>query len=260
MERVRFDRSVQSKTLNYSVFFSLLVSLLSCGTAKEEMTADQVVRKAIATHGGEYYDNMLVEFDFRNRHFKARIEEGEYVYERTFRSDDGWVKDVYENDSFKRTINEREVRLSWENKRTYQNATNSVVYFALLPFHLDDPVINRQLMRSVKIKNEPYYKVEVTFGAGGGENFESAYIYWIHKENFTVDFFAYSFNINGGGVRFREATTIHVVNGVRFQDYNNYTISEDYPAHELDYAFEQGKLELVSEINLENILVELLAD
>jgi len=237
-----------------------MASLMSCNETEEKLTADQVISKAIAKHGGELYDNMMVEFDFRNRHFKAKIKDGQFIYESSFKSNDGWVKDVYQKDSFRRTVDEKEVRLSMENRRTYQNATNSVIYFALLPFHLDDPVINRQMMRSVNIKGKPYYKVEVTFGAGGGDNFESAYIYWIHKNDYTVDYFAYSFNINGGGVRFREATNIQSVGGIRFQDYKNYTINEDYPAHELDYAFEKGKLELVSEINLENIKVNSLVD
>lgn len=236
------------------------LTMVSCTSNEDQLTADEVIQKAIETHGGERYDNMLVEFDFRNRHFKVKIEEGEYVYERSFKSDDGWVKDIYQKDSFRRTVNEKRVMLSQENKQNYQNATNSVVYFALLPFHLDDPVINRQLMRSVNIKNNPYYKVEVTFGDGGGENFESTYIYWIHKKEFTVDFLAYSFNINGGGVRFREVSNVQIIEGVRFQDYRNYSIAEDYPAHELDHAFEMGKLDLVSEIKLENIHVDLLKD
>ena len=255
-------RGVRNRFINWNWLFCFLagISLLSCQQEQEELSADQVVKKAIESHGGERYDNMVVEFDFRNGHYKAEIKKGQYVYERSFRANEGWVMDVYENKKFKRMIDQKEVKLSSESLKTYQNATNSVIYFALLPFHLDDPVINRQLMRSVKIKNEPYYKVEVTFGDGGGEEFENAYVYWVHKKNFTVDYFAYSFNINGGGVRFREVSKVQTVEGIRFQDYNNYTIYQDYPAHELDYAFESGKLELVSSIELEHIKVRLNAD
>ena len=255
-------RGVSNKSVNWTWLFCFLasISLLSCEQEEEELTADEVVKKARESHGGSRYDNMMVEFDFRNGHYKAEIKDGRYVYERSFKGDEGWVTDVYENRKFKRMVDEKEVELSSESRKTYQNATNSVIYFALLPFHLDDPVINRQLMRSVTIKNEPYYKVEVTFGDGGGEEFENAYVYWIHKKNFTVDYFSYSFNINGGGVRFREVSKVQTVEGIRFQDYNNYTIDQDYPAHELDYAFESGKLELVSKIELEQIKVSLNTD
>lgn len=156
-------------------------------------------------------------------------------------------------------IDQKEIKLNSEDMQTYRTATNSVIYFALLPFNLDDPVVNRQLMRSVEIKGEPYYKVEITYGEmeGEKEDFESVYIYWIHKEKFTMDYLAYSFNINGGGVRFREAYNAREVEGIRFQDYRNYTIDEDYPAQELDYAFVTNKLHLVSDIKLENIKVQM---
>ncbi len=246
---------------NYRLYCLLLlgvVGLESCGDKAQRLTADQIIQKAIDRHGGERYDNMEVEFDFRKRHFRAKISNGEYVYERSFRTKEGWVTDVWSNDKFKRMIDEREVKLDQENMRTYRTATNSVIYFALLPFNLDDPVVNRQLMRPVKINDQPYYKVEMTYGKnGGGEDFENVYVYWIHKETFTIDYLAYSFNINGGGVRFREAYNPREVNGIRFQDYKNYTISKDFPAQELDYAFETDQLRLISDIKLENIKVNL---
>ncbi len=229
-----------------------------CGEKETELTADQIIEKAVERHGGGRYDNMLLQFDFRDRHYRAKISDGEYVYERTFQSDNGWVTDIWSNKRFKRLIDEKEIKLDREDLSSYRTATNSVIYFALLPFNLDDPVVNRQLMRSVEIKGQPYYKVEITYGETGSEkeSFESVYIYWIHKENFTMDYLAYAFNINGGGVRFREAFNKREVEGILFQDYINYTIKKDYPAQELDYAFLTDQLELVSKIELENIKVE----
>lgn len=243
----------------YGILFFSLVGLISCGEKEEELTADQIINKAVERHGGKAYDNMELQFDFRNRHYRAKISRGEYVYERTFESENGLVTDIWSNKKFRRLIGEKEIQLDREDLRTYRTATNSVIYFALLPFNLDDPVVNRQLMRSVEIKGEPYYKVEMTYGemGGGKESFESVYIYWIHKEHFTMDYLAYSFNINGGGVRFREAYNKKEVEGILFQDYLNYTTDEDYPAHELDYAFVTDQLELVSRIELNNIEVAL---
>ena len=230
---------------------------MSCKKFQETLTADTIIEKAIERHGGENYNNMEVKFDFRNRHFRAVIAQGNYVYERTFKSKDGNVTDVWSNNKFKRMIDDKEIGLALENRRTYQRATNSVIYFALLPFNLDDPIVNRQLMKDVEIKGEPYHKVEITFGEnGGGEDFENVYIYWIHKEQFTIDYFAYGFYVNGGGVRFREAYNSREVEGIRFQDYKNYTIRKDFPVQELDYAYEIGQLELVSDIKLENIEVK----
>lgn len=246
---------------NYSLYCLIVVGLVclqSCGNDKQKLTADQIIQKAVERHGGDKYNNMEVEFDFRKRHFRAKISNGQYVYERSFRSKEGWVTDVWSNDKFKRMIDQKEIKLDQENLRTYRTATNSVIYFALLPFNLDDPVVNRQLMRSVDINDKAYYKVEVTYGEnGGGEDFENVYVYWIDKEEFTIDFLAYGFNINGGGVRFREAYNQREVNGIRFQDYRNYTIDKDFPAQELDYAFQTDQLRLLSIIELENVKVGL---
>ena len=245
------------RQLGFAVFVICSVFCSGCKESKEELTADEIIEKAIERHGGARYDNMEVEFDFRNRHFRAKISEGAYVYERTFKSKEGMVTDVWSNNEFKRMINDKEIRLASENRKTYQTATNSVIYFALLPFNLDDPIVNRQLMRSVEIKGQPYHKVEITFSEnGGGEDFENVYIYWIHKEEFTIDYLAYGFYVNGGGVRFREAYNAREVEGIRFQDYRNYTINKDFPVQELDYAYETGQLELVSEIRLDNVEVD----
>lgn len=242
----------------YCLILAVSVSLQSCGEGEEKLSADQIIQKAIERHGGDKYNNMEVDFDFRNRHFRAKISDGQYVYERTFRGKDGLVTDVWSNDKFKRMIDQKEVKLDRENLRSNRTATNSVIYFALLPFKLNDPVVNRQLMRSVKIKDKSYYKVEMTYDQnGGGEDFEDVYVYWISKESFTIDYLAYSFNINGGGVRFREAYNQREIEGIRFQDYRNYTIDKDFPAQELDYAFETNQLKLLSEIALENIKVGL---
>lgn len=246
---------------NYSLYYLTLVGLVclsSCGDEKQKLSVDQVIQKTIERHGGDKYNNMEVEFDFRKRHFRAKISNGQYVYERSFRSSAGWVTDVWSNDKFKRMIDQKEIKLDQQNLRTYRTATNSVIYFALLPFTLDDPVVNRQLMRSVEIKSKSYYKVEMTYDEnGGGEDFEDVYVYWINKDDFTIDYLAYSYNINGGGVRFREAYNQRDVNGIRFQDYRNYTIDKDFPAQELDYAFQTDQLRLLSEIELENVKVGL---
>ena len=234
------------------------MSLESCADKAQTLTVDDVIQKTVLRHGGQSYNNMEVEFDFRKRHYRAKITNGEYVYERTFRGKEGMIKDVWSNDKFKRMIDQEEVKLNQENMRTYRTATNSVIYFALLPFNLDDPVVNRQLMRSVEIKGKSYYKVEMTYGKnGGGEDFEDVYVYWINKEDFTIDYLAYSYNINGGGVRFREAYNSREIEGIRFQDYKNYTIYKDFPAQELDYAFETDQLKLISNIELENVRVDL---
>jgi hypothetical protein len=62
---------------------------------------------------------------------------------------------------------------------------------------------------------------------------------------------------NKGGIRFREANNPRIITGMRFVDYNNYKI-DDYNTDlcNLDELFEEGKLELLSTIKTEDIVVE----
>lgn len=92
----------------------------------------------------------------------------------------------------------------------------------------------------------------------GGKDFDDVFMYWIHKQNFTVDYFAYKYSVEGGGIRFREAYNARIIEGIRFVDYNNYKPeSKDVSLEKLDSLFEKGALKLLSTIETEDITVTL---
>jgi hypothetical protein len=141
----------------------------------------------------------------------------------------------------------------------YTASVNTVHYFALLPYGLNDAAVNKSSLGEVTIKNKVYHKIKVTFSQeGGGEDYEDVFVYWIDAETFKADYIAYSYiEDDGVGIRFREAYNERMVNGLRFVDYNNYK-SEDATMDllGLDKAFESGSLKLLSKIELENIVVK----
>jgi hypothetical protein len=236
-------------------FLVLVISASSCEVKKP--TAQEVLDKAITRHGFDIENEFEVEFDFRNNHFEANLSAQSYVLKRVSKDDNQVIEDVISGESLVHKVNNELVRLDSEKMWRTSSDTRSVVYFALLPFSANEGAISKHLMASLKIKGEPYYKVEVTYkNNGGGEDFENVFVYWIHKKHFTVDYLAYSYYVNGGGVRFREAINQREVNGVRFQDYINYTIDKDFPAHELDYAFQTGQLKEISRIVLDDVVVK----
>lgn len=106
--------------------------------------------------------------------------------------------------------------------------------------------------------NQPYHKIKITFDPeGGGSDFEDEFLYWIHQTNHTVDYLAYSFHVEEGGLRFREAYNVRDIKGILFSDYNNYEPASDaLTLGELDAAFENSGLKKLSEINLENITLK----
>ena len=237
--------------------FLLSLGLFACQSKETPLTAQQIVDKSIKAAQAEKVSNTRICFDFRNRTYEADRDNGAFVLKRTTHSDASSVTDVLSNNGFQRLLDNELIQIPDSMALKYSESVNSVHYFSILPYGLNDGAVNKKLLPEVQIKGKDYYKVEVTFDQqGGGVDFEDVFVYWIDKETFQVDYLAYLFHVNGGGVRFREVRKEHVINGIRFADYNNY--KPDNPkidVRDTDKAFENGELKKVSEINLENLQV-----
>lgn len=236
-----------------------LVFLLSCQNEKEP-TADRVIAKAISAHGLEELNGKKIGFDFRDKHYSLLRSDSNFIYVRSFPDSLGFVEDVLINSTvFTRKIdgNVLEIDQEWEVK--YANSVNSVLYFVQLPFVLQDPAVLKDYQGLVQIKGKDYHQVEIRFQeADGGEDFEDVFLYWFEKENNTMDYFAYSYITDGGGVRFRESVNRTTVNGIVFQDYINYKpSSKETPLVELRGLFKANELIELSKIENRNITVGL---
>ncbi len=233
------------------VFFSSF-TLLSI-----QFSAQEIVDRTIEKAGGSRYDNAIIDFTFRGKRYRSKRNEGIYELERFANSPKGLIHDMISNSGFKRTIENCPVKVADSLITRISDGVNSVHYFANLPYGLNAPAVNKELVGESIIREKPYYKIKVTFDQdGGGTDFEDEFMYWIHKEDFTIDYLAYKYEVNGGGIRFREAYNPRVVNGIRFIDYNNYkTDNLKTPLNTLDELFEKKKLKLLSKIELKDIFV-----
>ena len=230
--------------------------LWSCGT--KEPDAQAIIDRAIETSGGEAYQNFNLEFDFRGRHYISKRDKGNFEYTRIRRDSIGETIDSYSNTAvLTRMRNKVLEQVPDSLAPRIMNSINSVNYFVLLPYGLNDPAVNKEYLEKTKIKGEPYHKIQVTFEEeGGGTDFEDVFIYWIHAEEYTMDYLAYRYFTSGGGLRFREAFNSRMINGLRFSDYNNYKPEDPGATVEsLDSLFEAGRLKLLSVIKTENISV-----
>lgn len=252
---MKFTESVQS-TLKIVPFIFILFLISGCG---EEYYAQRIVDNAIRAHGGRVYENLELEFDFRDYHYRMNRQGGLFSYERIFQDTLGnKVEDKLTNDGFTRKINGEQVELTEERRNAYKNSVNSVFYFALLPYGLNDPAVRKTLVGTSSIGGTDYQIVEVTFEEeGGGEDFEDVFYFWFRQDKYYMDYMAYTYETDGGGVRFREAINQRVENGIRFQDYKNYKPEDkNTPISELGELFVRGDLILLSEINMKNISVK----
>ncbi|MHC2993769.1 hypothetical protein OB13_20115 [Pontibacter sp. HJ8] len=252
------------RTIKSSIYLYLFLLFLTSTSCQTEQLPDaqQIVDQAIEAHGGSRYDNGAISFRLRDRQYRALRDNGAFVYSRSFTDSTGQqVHDVLRNSGFTRRVNDVEVALPEEKEKAYAASVNAVIYFALLPYALNDAAVQKEYLGETNINGEPYHKVRVTFAQeGGGEGYQDVYVYWFHQQHHTMDYLAYSFQENGGGTRFRQATNPRTLGGIRFQDYVNYTIKENIPLENYDTAFEAGKLEKVSDIVLEEIEVRELPD
>ncbi len=238
----------------------MLFPILLFHSCQNGSGARKIVDAAIERHGGDFYEHMRIQFDFRDKHYTAVRSAGKYSYTREFRDSAGFIKDVLTNTGFTRLVNGDTADLPEKKANAFKNSVNSVLYFALLPYGLNDPAVQKELLGEVTLKGKEYFKVKVTFDrSGGGEDHDDIYVYWFDKEDYSMDYLAYLYYSGEGGIRFREAVNVRTINGITFSDYNNYALeSTDFDVTQTDRLFVEEKMRLLSEIDIENIVVKIL--
>ncbi len=223
-----------------------------------ELKAQEIIDKSINVHGGEKYKDLNIEFDFRKRHYKVERKNGIYSYERIYSDENNQeIQDKLSNDTFTRAINGEHVDLSEKQIAGNSNSINSVVYFVLLPYFLNDPAVMKDYVGEETIEGSDYQKIKVTFKQnGGGSDFEDEYLYWINKKTYTMNYLAYNFHVNGGGARFRSAYNNRIIKGIRFADYINYKpVEKTKDINAFGELFQNQGLKELSKIETENIIV-----
>ncbi|MHB0756030.1 DUF6503 family protein [Polaribacter sp. M15] len=246
---------MKQNVMKYCLLFILMIAV-SCKPTEKKLTAQEIIDHSILASGTNKVASSKITFRFRDKNYKAIRKNGKFELSRSFDS----VVDVLKNDGFKRFIDDELIKIEDSTASVYANAVNSVHYFSVLPFGLNDKAVHKKLLPSSTIHNKEYYKVEITFSEdGGGEDFEDVFIYWIGKDDFLIDYLAYSYHTNGGGKRFRVLKEQCNINGIRFVDYFNYKPKNtSIELINLDNAFENNQLEKVSEIILQDVKVNIL--
>lgn len=236
--------------------FVLIILCSSCQPTETKLTAQQIVDKSILNSKLDKIAKAKLSFNFRNKLYTANRNEGVFTFTREFDS----IKDVLDNYGFQRFVNEKKEDLADSMVTKYTNSVNSVHYFSVLPYGLNDKAVQKKRLPSSTVKGRDYYKIQISFSEdGGGEDFEDVFLYWIDKKTFLIDYLAYSYHTNGGGKRFRAIKKDTIVKGIRFVDFNNFKpTNKEMPLKNIDIAFEKNQLEKVSEIILTDIQVTLM--
>lgn len=247
---------IQIMKIAFPLFLIASLTFLSCSkTTQNALSADRdVIASAIKAHGGKKYDQAAYAFEFRGKAYSFKNSDAGYEYTLKQNKNNKETYDVLTNNGFTRTVDGVPQAISAKNAKRYGNALNSVIYFALLPYKLDDPAVKKKYMGITTIKGKVYETVEVSFGEeNGGTDHDDVFYYWVNQKTQRVDYLAYLFHVNNGGVRFRSAYNARQVEGIYFQDYVNYKAPKDTPLKDLPLLYDTGKLEELSRIELKNI-------
>ncbi|WP_299319176.1 DUF6503 family protein [uncultured Maribacter sp.] len=220
----------------------------------DKESAEVIVQNAIKAHGGSLYDSANYEFVFRDKVYMFNNGD-ESAYRVNFKDSLGnRIEDNFKNGSFSRTINDKIVDLSEKDISIHSNALNSVIYFATLPHKLNDKAVHKENVGETVIKGEDYDVIRVTFGKeGGGKDHDDIFMYWVNKKSNYINYLAYSYSTNDGGVRFRSAYNPRTIDGIRFQDYINWAAPVGTQLKELPALFEKEELKELSRIETEDV-------
>jgi hypothetical protein len=157
----------------------LCVVAISC---QQEHDARTIIQKAIDAHGGEAYENKRIEFDFRTFHLVLEHQGGRFRYVRTHRDSSGIrIEEVLTNEGITRSLDGKTQLLDTAQTKKYSNAVNSVAYFVLLPYKLNDQAVLADYIGESQIDGQKYDKVRVRFRAeGGGSDYQDTFFYWFN--------------------------------------------------------------------------------
>ena len=248
------------------VLFLCLLGYGTCAPAQEQEeeppVAEQaagVIQRAIAAHGMTDLNGKRISFAFRERDYGIELQDGRYRYTRSFVDSTGQrVRDELTNEGLRRFRQDSAVGLSVKDSTAYAASVNSVRYFFLLPFGLEDPAVQAELLDTVGIGQSVYDRVRVTFSAqGGGTDHEDIYHYFFDREDGQLDYLAYTFETDGGGIRFREAINKRRVGDVVVQDYVNYGLDgADRDIATIARRYEAGELPELSRIENTSVRIK----
>lgn len=240
------------------IFSSCKDSTSSSVDEFKPLDGPEIIQKSMQVHGSKLLDNSIMSFSFRNDDFEVSRDAGNFSYTRLRISKEDTLKDILKNDGLSRVTAQEIIELPDSLIQTISSSVNSVVYFAQLPYSLDGPAVHKKLLGTDTINGKDYYEVQVTFAEeGGGEDHDDIFLYWIHQQDFTIDFLAYSYCEDDCGYRFRESVNRRNISGVIVQDYLNYESKLENPnLDKLDDLFEKGELSLLSKILTEDVRIQ----
>lgn len=239
--------------------FIIIGSIVFLGCSDRSKDPKMVIEKSIAAYEQNLLMDAKLAFTFRGKRYTSTRTKDQFIYTRSWQENDTTIiSDILINSvDFTRVVNGDTVFVPDSLAVKYSSSVNSVLYFMQLPYLLTDPAVIASYEGLEVIDEEPYDVIKITFAsANGGEDFQDEYRFWFHEKSSLLDYLAYNYHTDGGGVRFRKNANYYVVIGkVKFQDYINYEVPLGTPLAEIPKLYQRGEIRELSRIINEDVKV-----
>ncbi len=233
----------------------------AAGVASAAEEGLEIVRRSIEHHGGERFEHSSIAF---------RLCSGSGCYDIEVETDGGLYRHRVAgpvsaghreveatNDAIRYWHEGVEREVSPADEQNLRDWATARHYFALLPYKLNDPGVRQQDLGLERWGDRELHKVKVTFRAGSSTDAEDEFLYWFDPETARLEQFAYSYEGDPGGLRFRTLHNYRRVGGILFHDQENLGIDGDgLSVDQIDPAFVESAMRPVSSIRSEAIEVE----
>ena len=119
-------------------FYIIFLLIVSCNSSEKKLKAQEIIDKTIEVSGADLVKNSVITFDFRDRKYKAIRKNGQFYMDRILLVDSTAIRDIITNDGFQRLVNEKKAIVPDTMATRFANSVNSVHYFSVLPYGLND--------------------------------------------------------------------------------------------------------------------------
>ncbi len=244
----------------FSPWVLALLPFAALGEQPAETSRPAIVDRAIEHHGGELYRHSETGVDLCSKsgcfHVVALLDGDRFVYTVAGTSGGARLEVRSSNDALEVRRDGEPLAVEPGGEQKYRDWAMARVYFCFLPFRLGDPSVRHQDLGLVDWDGRRLHKVKVTFEAGTSTGAGDEYVYWFDPESARLEYFAYSYDDNGGGLRFRRTVRHRRAGGLLFSDQENF--GADGPGlsvDAIDAAYVRDAMRHVSTVRLEGIEV-----
>ena len=219
-----------------------------------------LIDRAIEHHGGELYRSSVTELEICSKsgcsQVRAEVDGDRFDYHVTGQTRGGERSVHWTNQSLEVRQAGEVVAVAPGQAQAFKDWAMARIYFCFLPHRLDDPSVFKQELGTEDWGGRLLQKVKITFTPGSSTDASDEYMYWLDPETGQVEQFAYSYEGNPGGLRFRRALDHRRIGGLLFFDQENLGVEgEGLRVDHIDPDFVSTRMRVVSEIELKKIEV-----